>query len=443
MQSPDETGHIARAYMISRGAWMMEQAPLASPPEWGGSGGQIDKSLGFFIDSMADIRSHTDSRPVQNERVRKFSEIHWAFEERFYPSPGTNYYFPMIYAPHALALWLARQMDLSMNRSYLLVRATVIASIVAMFFFAWALHKPNPLVIGLVFMPMTVFQMISPTIDGMATALAVLTMSIFLRILYLGGGRENAKLLTALYICLLIIINSRIYLFPMVLIPMYLARKNRSLWQWGVSGLLVLLSVIWLIFGLATTMDDRVTRALSSSQIALAYIGNPNELVSLIWRTVTDSERFKLYATSFVGVLGWMDMPIPYKGFLLILVGLFALGCAAAAQWWWRQQYMAFSYSDRALVIFVGVACVFCGFAAIAVTWNDYPADFISGLQGRYFIVPAIIAASGISTCEPGSLVMERWKHLTIQGSIFLYILGSLGILMVTHARKYNFVPLW
>ena len=61
---------------------------------------------------------------------------------------------------------------------------------------------------------------------------------------------------------------------------------------------------------------------------------------------------------------------------------------------------------------------------ALLVTWTPYPASTIEGIQGRYFIVPALAAAYALAPPQ-GTPKPARWPWagVAVFGAVALYAL--------------------
>jgi hypothetical protein len=99
---------------------------------------------------------------------------------------------------------------------------------------------------------------------------------------------------------------------------------------------------------------------------------------------------------SFFGILGWLDARFPDDIYtwlyaLFFLVAIFSTSFRRIEAEW--------------LVSLLLVICAFCSilliFLALLVTWNAHPASVINGVQGRYFIVPALLIAYSLD-CGSG-----------------------------------------
>ena len=117
MQSPDETSHLARAYLVAQGHWLLQPAPeILQPPKdpkvaafvsrLGGqadAGGLVDPSLLSFM--AANLNLALDSKlRLSAEQQQALAELRWSEARIHFSIPRTGYYFPLVYAPQAAGL---------------------------------------------------------------------------------------------------------------------------------------------------------------------------------------------------------------------------------------------------------------------------------------------------------------------------------------------------
>jgi hypothetical protein len=93
LQSPDETSHLKRAYLLSKGTVILGHLPKES------SGGEIDTGL---IRYMAEYKMNPppkDRAPISADQISNANTIQWSGVSSYATAPGTGYYFPAMYAP--------------------------------------------------------------------------------------------------------------------------------------------------------------------------------------------------------------------------------------------------------------------------------------------------------------------------------------------------------
>lgn len=391
LQSPDENGHLARAYLISKGELMLKLGQY-------GSGGGIDFGLLLFNDAyLARVtlaRGQIDA--AQQARIDSFR---WGGEEKYMPVAGTGYYLPLIYAPHAAGFALGRAMNLSVANSYRLVRLFSLLASLGLLAAAWRVLRPPPLAIALMLLPMSVFQLVTPTLDGVTNSLAVLVLSLFMRaVLQKEDVRPAQSWLLAGSVALLV--SSRNQLLPLLALPLFVAWSRRSRQDAAAGGAAILLSAAWLAYALLTTVDRRVPRSHSTSEMLVHYLTDPLDFFRQIAGSFRNEELSTLYHQSFIGVLGWLDAQLPawaYPGLWggLAICAVASVLLASGGAW-----------LARGLLAVTAVASALLVFFALLVTWTPHPTTFVGGVQGRYFMVPALMLAYALGASPPHG----RWR---------------------------------
>ena len=425
MQSPDETSHLMRAAMLANGQWGLQPAPADTPPELRGLGGDVDKHLALFGHDFLAIASQ-QNRQSPAELQRHHADLGWAGSTVFYPVPGTGYYFPLIYAPQALALKLGQAVGWGIAPSYQLARSLTLLVVCIVTALAWRRVPPNPAVVALVALPMGLFQAVSPTLDGLTTALALLAISEFLHHVASPARQGDApRTPWLLWGCLFLVATSRTHLVPMLLLPLYLAWRQGSARAWAGWVVLVAACGAWVLHAMANTTDVRVVRAHSTAEILYNYLAHPWDFLRLVGQTLVHDNNLVFYGQSFVGILGWLDTPLPALYYPLIGAALGAAVLASVGR-------KGAGLGPRACLAMASGGAVMMVFLALAATWTPYPAMAIEGVQGRYFLVPALLL--GYSLGGPSAAV--RWRAAVAAVAVAL----SLCALIVTLHGRYHLV---
>ncbi|MDB5881690.1 MAG: Protein of unknown function rane [Ramlibacter sp.] len=407
-QSPDEHSHLARAYMISQGHWLLD-----SPPGHN-SGGMADSGFTSFLEAHWGIAMDAKVR-LSDELQGRIAALRWGQPEKFYIIPGTGYYVPLIYAPHALGLWLGQALNLGIAHSYQLVRSLCLLSCLGLLAWAFRLLRPPVIASALLLLPMTLFQMLSPTLDGVTTCLAVLALSIFCRRL-LGKEDLPGAYVWILAVSVALLASSRAQLLPLLGFSFYLAWSRRSKRDF-VAGLAALLvSAGWTAYALTHTVDLRMRRAQSTGELLRHYAAHPDAFFKIVFDSLADHDLGTGYARSFIGVLGWLDTLLPEWSYQALWIGL---GLCAAASLLAARPPAVFARATLAVAALAGAGLVFL---AMLVTWTIHPATVVNGVQGRYFIVPAIILAYAIGAAvTPRGPRWPGWLVLCATAGVSFY----------------------
>jgi uncharacterized membrane protein len=89
----------------------------------------------------------------------------------------------------------------------------------------------------------------------------------------------------------------------------------------------------------------------------------------------------------FIGSLGWQDVNLPgwYDRAACVMLAAALLVFLAGVRW-----------RDRAVLLVPAAILAACGLVALVeyLTWSNVGAPRIEGLQGRYFLAPALLVAA-------------------------------------------------
>ncbi|TNJ36588.1 DUF2142 domain-containing protein [Prosthecochloris vibrioformis] len=379
LKSPDEHDHIERAYLLGKGVFLLDQ------PEGKSSGGDIDSGLLEWQNRYLPSQDKLSA-----EMISSAKQIKWTGERIYNPSPGTGYYFPVIYLPQAAGLLIGELVGLTVENSYKLSRMLALVSIALLIYSAFRIYPVNPLVLAFIAMPMTLFQMSGAGLDGVSSAVAVFTVAAFMRI---SRDREMVSrwVQYAFSIAIAVLASSRAQTLPLLLLlvpTLFYKRDKKTL----LVVVIPLISVIaWTLIALKTTVDLRVPIGESTVNVVSYYLLHPFQFFSILWNTLSNDNYLTFYYRSFLGILGWLDAPFERRYYTYFTVMILTVAVLSVSFNGVKKELFG-----RFLLVVVAMISVLFVYFALLVTWTPHPAEVISGVQGRYFLIPAIMLAYGI-----------------------------------------------
>jgi uncharacterized membrane protein len=433
MQSPDEVGHLHRAYLISRGQLFLQQghaldAIASATPVSKGAGGMVDEGLIYFSNIHLEVVRQADKRFTGEERSA-IDDLYWSGKRQYLDIPGAGYYFPAIYFPQAMGLAAGQFFDLGIAQSYYLARGLALLTCFAVLWMAFTKLAPNPMGIALLILPMSVFQMVSTTIDGIANALTVLVLSLFIKAVDRQQAPDGARSWT-LAACLFVLVTSRTHLLPLLVLPFAVAWLQRSRRDAVLGAFLATATLAWTAFALHATGDSRVIRTHTTTELLLYYGLQPLNFLRVVFSSLTDESTFTFYQRSFIGILGWLDTLLPVLFYPVLWVGL---GICAVLSVSIRS--LQEDWPLRALLLTLSLGSVGLVFLALLVTWTPHPAVLIEGVQGRYFTGPVLIVAYALSGFGHGKGPVLMWAK---RAAIAAFAAASLSAQLVTVIVRYH-----
>lgn len=424
-QSPDEPDHIKRAY------WLMEGHLWLSTPPGQSSGEQLDQGLNQYMSAYMWLKQ-SPQHVVTRQALESVKAIRWQHQTEFSAAPGTGYYFPLLYLPQGVGLYIGQVFDLTIHQSYQLARLLAILSCLALLAWAIRLYPLPPLAWAVLFLPMNLFQWSAASLDGLSTALTLVILSTFMRLWSLPRHEPLAiRLRALLLVSLFVLVATRIQMAPLFLMPLLLAWRDRkwadALWGLGVAaGVLV-----WLGSAVMATVDTRISGTLGAVATLQAYWHNPQALWNILANTLTSSALLNFYVISFIGMLGWLDIRLSDTTYYMLATGLLIVALCTA-------QYPCRDGKQRYGRLSLGVmslSAVVLIFLALLLTWTPFPSDLIQGVQGRYFLMPALVMAYAVSA-DPAALSPWR-RRVTLGGLGALLIIGMVASLQGLMMRYY------
>lgn len=442
MQSPDETSHLARAYLVAQGHWLLQPAPeILQPPKdpkvaafvsrLGGqadAGGLVDPSLLSFM--AANLNLALDSKlRLSAEQQQALAELRWSEARIHFSIPRTGYYFPLVYAPQAAGLAIGMALDWSVEHSYRLARTVTLLACFLLLAAACRLTPPSPLALATLLLPMSLFQLLSPTLDGLTTSLGLLTLSLFLRQVAL-RGKNPAASAGLLSICVLVLVTSRTHLLPLLALPFLVAWQRRSARDFSLAAVTAAGALAWVLFALHSTTDTLVLRSHTGGELLRHYAMHPGAFLAVVFASLSDPGLSSFYQQSFIGILGWLDTALPALFYPLLWIELGACALASISFSGGAQDRGA-----RWLLLLASLASVALIFLSQLVTWTPHPATLVQGVQGRYFVMPVLMLGYALSgAAAPATALRYRLGAVTLGG----FALTSLLALTMTLLSRYH-----
>ncbi len=401
-QVPDEDQHIYRSYQLAEFNIF-----------------QYDSSVPNSLVKLFGNFSRMNSNPLEKTSIGEIlsqKKVELNPQDRSQPFVP-KYIFP--YLPQALGVFIGKTLDCSpilflyMGRAlnllfsvgliYLAIRITP--------FFKWIF-----LLLGL--MPMTLFLCASLSKDAMIISLAFLLIALFLRFAYDHQKKISTKDLVILFAISFLVATTRsiyaILIGMYLLIPLY---KIGSLKKYIIifMGLIITVFLATQIGALKPLFQPKaavsalpvINLTLPPSILsppALTLIGNfnqsdlpqipeginfigqthfilnnPIQYLGIMLNSLFITKR-TLYLDSFIGILGWLNQPLPkwhinlYLGILLITAFLY------------YNKKIEIRLTDKLIILAMFITGVILIETGLYLTWTPVGQNYIEGVQGRYFI---------------------------------------------------------
>lgn len=374
-QAADELAHFERADQVAGGGLVATRYDGGAA-----SGGTIDLADDVLAAPFDAIRFHPERKVTRAmleaaARVRRDGRGLQSF-------PNTAIYPPFLYFPAALGLVAGHAAGWSVLHTLVLSRLLdgVASVAIGALAIAWA-GPAAPLLFAILCLPMSLALFASVSQDGPMIASGALAAVLLARAADAAGGRRGACL-TGGCIALALVGMARPAYLPLVLLPLLVPRVPLG-WRVGGTAAATGAIVTWI------ALTDRMTlfrpEALQVARQMHAALAHPGLWPAIAAGTIRVQLAHHLpYVQEFVGVLGWLDTPLPAPFYAVALAGL-ALALVLSLP---PQPRLA--PGPRLLAGLLLAAAALAVFVLQYLSWSPVGASYVEGVQGRYFLPVAV-----------------------------------------------------
>ena len=345
-------------------------------------------------------------------------------------APGAAVYPPIAYLPQGLALGSAQTLHLPVALAYSLTRLVTLMTCAAVLFAAFQLVTPSPLQLTLLTMPMSLFQMASAALDGFSSTMAVLAISLY-QALPKAQPRHRPILHLCLIFCILVVVPARLHLWPLLILPFLSTHKLKQSWAWFTNLACLSTVLIWVARVSRSTVDlRRPELSTDTFQTAIDFLSHPDELIALLERNLTNKELLSFYGRSFIGVLGWLHLPLEPPLAYPILALMLAIFTVLTVIWTRQQPWRLVLQQTQWILIVMALISSLSVFLLLLVAWTPDPtnAQLIEGVQGRYFLTPALMVAMALAAPKAKQQRLADLMLSYVPGSVMLVVCTALTL---------------
>jgi uncharacterized membrane protein len=425
-QVPDEFAHFFRAYALSEGHAMAVVQDRRV-------GDELPQSLVTIAEPFFDVPFHP-ARRVPAAGMAQVLSVPLNPDDRVFVdfwnialSP------PLLHLPQATGIWIGRTLGLyplGLLYAGRLVNLLVFTTLV---FFALRLLPFTGLaVLLLATTPMSLFLAASLSHDATVIGSCFLWIAMVLRLAQGGSVLKPAHMVSLLVLVPVVGWTKLPYtaslLFLLPLIPGRRFRSRTARWLW-IASIATVAGFMWLGWASVIRRYQFVYTGYNPfywNTTTILYGANPTRQIRLILsdpgrslmmfsRSLFVWENFR----SFIGVLGWVDAPVPNGVIVGYMVAvLLALGLDVAPQ-------TPLSVGQRALCLGAWLTSAFGMIIVLYISINPVGYPTVLGFQGRYLLPMAPLLALALYR---GGLVTTRntRSHAWIERGFVAWIAFSL-----------------
>jgi uncharacterized membrane protein len=409
-QSADETGHFYRAYQVARGEFL------------GGGGGYADSAIEQLYACVAALPFNDKARFTAADRV-KAEQVKWTGQLIYRQFPNTAVYAPTGYLPQALGVAFGKRTGMGVMRTLVLARLLngTFAILVCSLALCWC-RRGKVVMFAVLLMPMTLSLFAACNQDTTLIALTCLAFAIISRQIAAGVPLSLTQA-TVLALSLLIVCLGRppyVALLLVLFIPHLLPPwRSKPSWLPGafLAGSLVGATVVWWRIASASM------RGLVAPSSAYGVVDAKLQLLNLFHRPGTVAvlaayvfRHAAVYFAGMVGVLGWLDTPMPPTYYLAMVLVLLTAGLAEFAH------VGKVLRSATVLLLASPLAALAAVFLIEYLTWTSVGAPAIYGVQGRYGIPLAIAAGVGLPPLAASAKISERATAIVVLSQLLTLV---------------------
>jgi len=344
-------------------------------------------------------------------------QVRWSGEKFNMNFDNTALYPPVFYVPSALGILIARGAGLTVVQTLTLSRILTGAVAVAVAATAIACAEAASVALFAVMtLPMSLALLASGSQDALLLACSAMAAALFARFWRRQAAPSRAEQIAAV-VLLALICTSRPPYVGLALLPLTVP-SVAARWRLASAAAVVLSVAAWsTLAAISAWTSYNVTGADPSAQATL-LLGHPWDIARIALDTL---QRYGSdYIHGFIGVFGWSGTRLPrsYEVAAVIVLGI------AAAATMLGERGRRIGIVPRALIagsILLSAAAVF---GIEYLTWTPPGALVVDGVQGRYFLPLALVAAAALPALRIARLEPARWALSLAVGLLPIVTLG-------------------
>jgi uncharacterized membrane protein len=427
-QVPDEPGHLYRAYQLSEGVLI---APRKDSDEIAGA--WIPQSFVRLHDIWAVRIPFRPSEKVKGEQFTQTFDLSLNKEEAVFVKLISSIYSPIPYIPQITGVAIAKILNLPAVWSLYLGRlANLIATTLIVFLAIRVLPVYRWVFALLALTPMALAQRASLSADATLNSIACLAVAVVINLACSLRKDQVSKrdLLIMGGLGVAIALSKQAYFLISYLCLLIPQEKFRDRKQYWVSCSLIILAAMlsWFLWSLIikTHVGIPLHAAVGASveRQTQFLLSHPFTLFSTAWNCLQEVERT---LREFIGVLGWLDTPIPAivavsYPHILVLVALIS-----------GQPDFLITGTQKLKIFLVLAGTVFLLYLSQYLIWTSVGASTVLGIQGRYFIPVAPLFFLLFYNHRFSFKIPEK----TLNSCLFVYLLVALTASWISILDRY------
>jgi hypothetical protein len=109
-------------------------------------------------------------------------------------------------------------------------------------------------------------------------------------------------------------------------------------------------------------------------------LSNPFEYIQILFNTISNINLVTFDSFSFIGILGWLDTPLPSYIYYIFFAILFLITLLDYSE------HILITIKQKAIIFLILIATILCIYTSLYIVWTPVGQNWIEGIHGRYFI---------------------------------------------------------
>ena len=410
--TPDEEGHMFKAYDLSLGNFITELG---------------EKNEGDIYVPQEMLNLALEKKELDYSKIHSYMQKEANYDELVPVQTIAKTYFFINYIPGGITFFVCRQLNVNILLACYIVKLfNFILFLIIGYYCIKKIPFGKLLLAIYMFLPMILQQACSLSADAIINNLAILFIVYNLKLLY--QEQDLTFKQTIIYYILTISISLCKYVYFPITFMSLLLIKNKNINKKKRNKLIIISIIIsilsavgWFIF----TQNYVDVRAyikeanVKPIEQAKYILSNPLNYLGIFINTINEYGGY--YLLTFVGSeLGYANIIIPQIYIIIMLFGVFLLPFIENNQ-------KSLDKIQKILMVAIFIILVVLIITGLYLTWSPLQYDKVAGVQGRYFIPVMIILLLTMISKKKNIDI----KNLHIKYFILYFILNIIPIITI------------
>ncbi|MER9305178.1 DUF2142 domain-containing protein [Mesorhizobium sp. M0496] len=416
-QGADEPNHAYRAAAMASGHLLSEMTPAKQP------GGLSDPAIGEAAKPLTYLFFAPDKK-VTPDALQAANSVQWSDKNSLVAYPNTAINSPVLYIPSAVGISVGRALHWNVIDSLELGRLINAMAFIILGVVAISLSgRAAPAFVVLLTLPMSASLGSYITQDGLIMATVALAGACLIR--HSQRSLSDRHFIAAVLLLFIAGLSKLPYLtliLPLLAYPA-IPRPRRV-------AMITVTAIVGLAWHIYVAVELPVIWPYNPALQISMLIKNPLRVVPIAIDTL--SSFGNMYIHQAIGVLGWLDTPVP-KWFVACACAVLILALCSAGV---TNIKNAPSFSLFVLALcFAAIASAALIFGAMYVVWTKPSAMVVDGVQGRYFlpilaVLPVAVTLSSIRWDAWFLSIEERSMKVVLLAYVFFSVYVTISTTM-------------